>query len=122
MKVINRKELVPLAVIGVAGLAYITVLPSQYRIGCPIHAVTGLWCPGCGDTRAAIALLNGDIQLAAHYNVFLVTSPLLLLIAFLIAKSKHAKKLMRAYVIVLAVAITIFTIARNLPGSPIAPL
>ena len=122
MKVINRRELVPLAAIGLAGLAYITVLPSQYRIGCPIHAATGLWCPGCGDTRAAIALLNGDIQLAAHYNILLVSAPVLILIALLVARSKNAKKLIRAYVILLAVGVTLFTIARNLPGSPISPL
>ncbi len=37
---------------------------------CGFHAVTGLWCPGCGLTRATHALLRGDVAGAISRNVF----------------------------------------------------
>jgi Protein of unknown function (DUF2752) len=38
--------------------------------GCTFHAITGLWCPGCGLTRGAHHLLNGDLAGAMSSNVF----------------------------------------------------
>jgi len=35
---------------------------------CPIALVTGVPCPGCGMTRAASALIRGDIALALDYH------------------------------------------------------
>ncbi|MEN8249294.1 MAG: DUF2752 domain-containing protein [Bacteroidota bacterium] len=35
---------------------------------CPISAVTGYECFGCGLNRAAIALLSGDFAAALSYN------------------------------------------------------
>jgi Protein of unknown function (DUF2752) len=35
---------------------------------CPIRAVTGYWCPGCGMTRAALALGRGDWSVANRYH------------------------------------------------------
>jgi len=37
-------------------------------IPCPFHSVTGIQCPGCGMTRACIALANGDLGDALRYN------------------------------------------------------
>ncbi len=36
--------------------------------GCVFHKMTGLPCPLCGGTRAASALLHGDVQRAFHLN------------------------------------------------------
>lgn len=35
---------------------------------CPIRALTGWRCPGCGSTRALAALLSGRFGDAVHYN------------------------------------------------------
>jgi len=35
---------------------------------CPFHALTGLPCPGCGATRAALALARGDVAQAFGWN------------------------------------------------------
>jgi len=35
---------------------------------CPLHAVTGLPCPTCGSTRAASALVRGDLAAALTWN------------------------------------------------------
>jgi Protein of unknown function (DUF2752) len=38
---------------------------------CPLHAMTGLNCPGCGMTRGLHALLHGDILSALQFNALL---------------------------------------------------
>jgi hypothetical protein len=35
---------------------------------CPIRALTGWRCPGCGSTRALAAMLSGRFADALHYN------------------------------------------------------
>jgi Protein of unknown function (DUF2752) len=51
---------------GVAGVAWLRLgLP---RPVCPLHAATGLPCPGCGTTRAIEALLAGDWSAAVMWN------------------------------------------------------
>lgn len=39
---------------------------------CPLYALTGLYCPGCGSTRCLHALLHGDLALAFAMNPLLV--------------------------------------------------
>lgn len=41
---------------------------SMALLPCPLHLVTGLECPGCGMTRACIALCRGALVDALHYN------------------------------------------------------
>ncbi len=38
------------------------------RVGCPIRFLTGISCPGCGISRALIALLKGDVASAFYYH------------------------------------------------------
>ncbi|MFT5978212.1 MAG: hypothetical protein ACI83Y_001782 [Candidatus Azotimanducaceae bacterium] len=37
---------------------------------CPIRALTGHWCPGCGITRATHHLFRGNIAQALSFNAF----------------------------------------------------
>ncbi len=37
-------------------------------IPCLFHLVTGAYCPGCGGTRAAKALLTGHVLTSIRYN------------------------------------------------------
>jgi Protein of unknown function (DUF2752) len=63
----------------VAATALWFIDPNTRRIPlCPLHAVTGLWCPFCGCTRAAHALVHADPATALHDNVLFVAAlPLL---------------------------------------------
>ncbi|MGH8109013.1 MAG: DUF2752 domain-containing protein [Arenimonas sp.] len=48
---------------------------------CPSRWLTGLYCPGCGTTRALHALLHGDIVKAFSMNpVFVLASPIVALL------------------------------------------
>jgi hypothetical protein len=60
------------AFVGLLGLA------SAFGIStCPVALLTGTPCPGCGMTRAALALAHGDIALATAMNPSaLLTVPL----------------------------------------------
>ena len=62
------------AVIGVwiAGRFLPEELIGIFRIPCVFHAVTGLYCPGCGGTRAAEALGKGSILLSFLYHPIVV--------------------------------------------------
>jgi len=41
---------------------------------CPIYALTGYYCPGCGMTRALHQLAHGHVTAALSYNPLLVVS------------------------------------------------
>lgn len=53
-----------------AAVIAIFYVPAQYGIGIPclFRSITGLECPGCGNTRAAFALLRLDFGAAFRYN------------------------------------------------------
>jgi hypothetical protein len=69
-----RRAWAPLVTGGVlaAGAVYVAaVTPGTGRtIPCPFHAATGLWCPGCGMTRAVHLLARGDLAGAIAFNLF----------------------------------------------------
>lgn len=90
---------------------------------CPLHTVTGLWCPFCGGTRAVHALLGGHLATAVRYDA--VALPLLAAAAvgwlawFGVAagwwRSPPGLKPGRAWLAV-AGLLVVFGVARNLPG------
>ena len=122
MKVIKRYRAGSTA-LGLALLVgYLTLWPKHLRLPCPIHYTTGIWCPGCGTTRALDALVHGNIPLAFHYNPLLLASPVLITLGYVFSKMKQRKILLGIYVSFLVVLVLAFTILRNLPGSPIAPV
>lgn len=44
---------------------------SPFTIKCIFHAITGLWCPGCGGQRAFSLLVHGHILQSLRYNLLL---------------------------------------------------
>ena len=51
-------------------LVFIYCISTQLIFGlmCPFKIIFNIDCPGCGLTRATIALLKGDISKSLHYN------------------------------------------------------
>jgi hypothetical protein len=37
---------------------------------CPIRALTGIPCPGCGMTRSFMSIVTGNFEQACNYNIF----------------------------------------------------
>ncbi len=55
--------------------------PATYP-PCPFHALTGLYCPGCGSLRALRQLLHGNLRAALGLNALMVLSVPFLAYAF----------------------------------------
>jgi hypothetical protein len=68
---------------GAGATAFVLARVDPFAAGnglppCPLYALTGLYCPGCGSTRCLHALLHGDLALAFAMNpLLLATLPLL---------------------------------------------
>lgn len=95
-----------------------TAMPS-----CVIRRVTSLHCPGCGGTRCAVKLLEGDIAGAASMNLAAVVLAVSGAGVIGISASKEwrgrsAKGVPPWLVWSLAVFVVTFGLLRNLPWWP----
>lgn len=80
---------------------------------CPLHALTGWNCPGCGTMRALHHLLHGEFSAAWRLN------PLALLLGPALAVSVWRGWLGRPVVVwLLLTVVAVFGILRNLSGAP----
>ena len=67
----QRRLLLGAAAAGLALVAWFLLVgprPPAWLPSCPFHAITGLYCPGCGSTRALHALAHGELRAALGYN------------------------------------------------------
>ena len=101
--------------------------PPRFLPRCLFHAATGWHCPGCGNTRAAQAVLRGDVAEALRQNVF--TIAFLPFLAFLAWRSWMAWiypgklrplpfRWQQAYTHALIGGMMLFWVLRNLPWPP----
>ena len=73
---------------------------------CPFRYVTGHLCPGCGATRAVLALLRGDVSAALNYNELLLLGvPVIILIALVFRRLSKSQR--NAVLIAVAAALTV---------------
>ncbi|MBK0329930.1 DUF2752 domain-containing protein [Brachybacterium sp. MASK1Z-5] len=122
-----RGAVLPLALAAAAAAAAIGVQAvfdpfTQDVPLCPLHALTGLDCPGCGATRAVHALLAGDPLLALHSNALIVLAVpvvLALYVRWIVDRVRGRDRIIdppKSVLIALGALVAVFTIARNLPG------
>ena len=109
--------------VAVAGLLVLN--PNTIHLPlCPLHAMTGLWCPLCGGTRAGYAMLHGQFGVALHDNALLVLAlPVLLLLWLRRTARGGTGRLVPPWLFWPGLAVAIaFGVLRNLPaGSWLAP-
>lgn len=122
MNVIKPQWAKQYGILAIAGASYLALTYVGLRISCPIHSLTGIFCPGCGSTRAVRALLGGDLQLAFHNNALFLISPVLVLVGVLISKYSKNRIWLYLFLSLLLAVVIAFTVLRNQPGSEIAPL
>ena len=103
-------------ILGVAACVVLLVAPpgsprAKWLPKCMFYQTTGLYCPGCGATRALSALLHGDLKSSLHNNVLLI--PLGVTLMILLAKPQISLKR--------PVAIAIVTVGQALkePSGPL---
>ena len=114
----------PFAVAGgaMAAAAVVAAVPPQgqaFYPPCPFHAMTGLWCPMCGSTRALHALLTGHLTQALHDNVLLLAAlPVIVVLWFSWIRPLRLTRSLRwtpATTALLIAVVAAYGVARNLP-------
>lgn len=108
-------------VVGAVLCALLFFYPAdQYNFWpkCIFFQVTGLHCPGCGNTRALSALLHGNIGESLRHNILLM--PAFGVLIALAVRPRLAYN--RIFVWSIAGVIMIFFLLRNLPWQPFAAL
>ena len=88
---------------------------------CPLHRITGLWCPLCGGTRATRELMHGDLWAAMGYNPFALVLEVVVMVLvarWLLAwlRGQRRPLVTGREGILLGVALAVFAVVRNLPG------
>ncbi len=127
---LSEKQIQWLGILGACACASIPLyVADPVRVGffprCPIYALTGLYCAGCGTTRALHQLLHGNLRAAFRFNplalvllhVFAYSFLSLTLEAF---KGKALPRLFRTRLSIrlLIGAVMAFSILRNIPRYP----
>lgn len=74
MKQLDKKKLKEYSTLALTVLLVIALMYVS-GIGCPIRYMTGIPCPGCGMTRAAVALVTLDFAQALYYHPMIFALP-----------------------------------------------
>ncbi len=96
---------------GIAALFCLDPVETPFFPRCPLHALTGLQCPGCGTARALHAALHGRFAEAMRLNAALPVA--LALVAYAVSFPRRARRPAFAWT-VLALVLA-WGVARNLP-------
>ncbi|KWT92861.1 DUF2752 domain-containing protein [Candidatus Magnetominusculus xianensis] len=96
---------------------------SWFYPKCLFYRLTGLYCPGCGSTRAVHQLLHGNIAAAFKLNPLTVTAlPFLVFGIVLEMGVFHSRpkwlSYVRQYSKLLLLGLILFWILRNIPVEP----
>jgi hypothetical protein len=119
-----------IAMLGGAGIVA-AFDPSQTHIlpVCPLYALTGFACPGCGLTRGFHALFHGDVLTALDFNALIpiwtaVFGYLLLSLLFTVSRGRGLswKWVSPAMLFGFLVLLLTFGVLRNLPYYPFSVL
>ncbi len=102
---------------------YASVDPSAALFPrCPIKAVSGFDCPGCGSQRAFHALLHGDVAAAWRYNAALFFAVPLIALYFTVSALRrrlpglYAALNSPAAIAAIAAATALWWVMRNVAG------
>lgn len=118
-----------------AGISSVAILfffdptKNNFYPVCQFHLLTGLYCPGCGATRATYQLLHGNFLTALHDNAVYVLSLIVLALRGLwFLKRRFYRQPVRFFIPPNAlwtflVAAIVFVVLRNTPAfSFLAPI
>jgi hypothetical protein len=110
------------AIAGSAVLYFFDPTKHAFYPVCQFHLLTGLYCPGCGATRASYQLLHGNLLTALRDNaLFVLSLPALAARGIWYLNQQRRRQPVRFFIppaalwAFLAVAL-VFVVLRNLPA------
>ena len=116
----------PFVIAATVSAGYLLLDPARHACfpPCPLYAMTGWYCPGCGSQRALHQLLHGHFGLALRYNaLFVMSIPTLLGLFLVLSKEPTAwrERIRRhggtLFILCVVVAL-LFGLVRNVPVAP----
>ena len=114
---------------GAATVWYFDPTKVSFLPVCPLFAMTGFACPGCGLTRGFHALSHGDVIGALDYNAllpifaFLVGAGFLSLVYFAVKGSRLPVNLYHPAALWISLVLLLtFGVVRNFPWYPFTVL
>lgn len=118
--IIFSLSIVSCAAIGILAL----FLYNKFGVGfpCVFHEITGLYCAGCGMTRAVNALSKFEFYQAFRYNLFVVFALPFIAIYFLVEgyywvlnRQNRFDSFFRVTAVVVLVGLLAYGVLRNIP-------
>lgn len=103
-------------VLAAAAAAFFFIDPATSPLSppCPVNALTGFFCPGCGSLRALHALVHLDLSRALDFNPLLVVS-----IPVLALMTARPRWFQRPWVAWASLAVLLlYGLLRNVPAWP----
>ena len=125
IKSINMKKRAIEIIILTSILSFICLvitLPKKildFGLICPFYEILHLYCPGCGGTRMAVAILDGEFYQAFRYNPFAFTTAPFMGIIYIWQSYEYIFKnrliaWLDKLLIIYAILLLIFGVIRNL--------
>jgi|SRR5699024_5347583 len=110
-----KKKIILTTMILLGGILYLKVLSPTFNIHipCPFKYVTGLDCPGCGMTRASLAILDGNFYQAFRWNMLVFILAPLIGIYLILNHKNLAPRLNKILMGNMLVLTALFFILRN---------
>jgi len=91
-------------------------------VWCIFKAITGFPCPGCGMTRAWLALFSGNIGKAFFYHPLFLLAPILIILSFknggMLFSSKKKNTIFWVMFVALFFGVYIFRMIKMFPNNP----
>lgn len=116
-------------VVGSGAVAYFDPSKANFLPVCPLYALTGFACPGCGLTRGFHALFHGDVLTALDLNALIPVWVLIfgylsvsLLLFAVRGKGLQMWVVKPAFLFVLMGVLIAFGVLRNIPAWPFSIL
>ena len=113
--------LVPIVTLWVTFTVLFPAATVRIYPGCPIHRMTGLYCPGCGGTRALKALAQGRIADSLRWHPLALPATAFIVIYFAMIRLHKLSNgrtpiphFRRIYLVIMIVLLLYHVIAANI--------
>lgn len=88
----NKKLILIISALLLVFIFFLVLAFFEIRIPCIFKVLTGLNCPGCGNTRATVALFKLDFKEMLHYNLLYPIEILYILQVGIVTLINYIKK------------------------------